>query len=146
MLRFSALAATLAFAVACSDSTTQPSAASGGNPVLPATANHFATARGQIIAAGAGLVSPVTMLTDAGDTLRLIGPVAQELANAVGVELLVQGELSADGAMMVAAYSLRPDGAVCDDPMFRIIVDDPSQCGLTSAQRRPDARATLVRR
>lgn len=139
------LAAVLALAAACSSNTvTEPAARA---PVAPITVTHLDTARGRILspdslAPDAGIV----MLTDAGDTLRLVGAVADLIANTYGVELWVQGQFNDDGSMQVLNYALRDDNdnPMCGDPIVRIIPAD-GPCNGFLAGMKPNAQATWNR-
>lgn len=148
MFRYNAIAgAVLALAAACSNTSTAPGSVSSSAPLDPATLD---TARGRILALNvdsigseANALAPILMLTDAGDTLQLVGPVAEFLANGeVGVELWVGGSRDGD-AMQVVQYALR-DGSVqvCDSPITQI---KPDVCQDPTQMRKPNARSTLAK-
>lgn len=148
MFRYTAFAAAiLALAAACSNATA-PGTVSSSAPIDPATLD---TARGRILALNvdsvgseANALAPILMLTDAGDTLQLVGPVAEFLASGeVGVELWVGGSRDGD-AMQVVQYALRDDSVqFCDSPITQI---KPDVCQDQTQMRKPNARAALAKR
>lgn len=150
MLRHStpALAiAILTLAAACSsDTITQPAIAA---PAVPTPLVQLDTARGHILSADS--LAPdagVVLLTDAGDTLRLVGSVADILAGSPNVELWVQGQINLDGSMNVVNYALRDvnDAPLCDGTAVRVILPEDGGCSGFAMGMKPNARATYARR
>jgi hypothetical protein len=153
MFRYATLAtaAVLALAAACStDSTTAPSS---GAYVPPSANADLDTARGRILAMAADSIggqanalAPVLMLTDVGDTLRLVGPVAEFLVGGTaGVELWVAGTYEPDGSFSVIQYALRNDDtSSCTDPIVRIRPDTADRCPAV-LHLAPKARATWAK-
>ena len=147
MLRYTtpAVAGVLALAAACSsDKPTEPTTSA---PAAPITIVHLDTARGRILSTDAVPADAgVVMLTDAGDTLRLVGDVADLLANSVNIEVWVQGQMNLHGSMQVLSYALRDvnDGPVCSMPIVREVpVDDP--CNGFATSMKPNDHATWAR-
>ena len=117
----------LVFAAACSDANlaepTKKAPLTG-----PIVRND--TLRGMIRLNGDDAVSQsdIVFITADGNEVKLVGPVADLLANVHDMELWVAGEFTAAGEMMVQRFAFRDPDAACVQPVVAIFPDIGPPC------------------
>jgi hypothetical protein len=136
MFRHVAVAALVAIAAACSDDATAPNRPA---PALqqPPLAVRYDTARGVIAAVAADDSSALTvfLVRAEGDSVRLVGPLADILATMPGVEFWVQGRMDDSGALDVQNYAYRGTNLDKDCP------NSVDKCKTGETGIRPKGRA-----
>jgi hypothetical protein len=140
MFRHVAVAALVVLAAACSDDATSPSAP---GPALqqPPSAVRYDTARGVIAAPvpDEAIALTVVLVRAEGDSVRLVGPLADVLGTMPGVEFWVQGRRDDSGALDVVDYAYRGTNLDKDCPK------STDKCRTGETGIRPRARATWKR-